>query len=784
MKILHVTDTHGTAKNPTGRLDIFYIAVLKKFMELSEVIKREKIDLVIHTGDLLHTPRVSLKFAGKLSEIMKSWGVPVYIVPGNHDIDGYTIDTIDQTILGFMAKNETVKLLTRGDFVTYTVTGKTGNNYTVMIEGQEYYDDIDTGKNNDYDMTFASADFNILGVHGMLLDRPYFPDIPHTLIKDVATNAHVVLCGHYHPGFTEVKQGDTWFFNPGSGLRVEASKHNETAMPKYLIFEVDENTAGNGLELSNWKYGHFTVAQPGPQVFDFTVKQEQKTKKKNLINFKQSIKQALALQNSTTIVDIVQAVAQLANAAPDVVAEAMNYINTAKVNNIDILPEIKGYLEKPQKIWLTKAIIKNFQSHKNTVVDFVNGFNVIAGESNKGKTSILRAILWCIFNDPKGTDFIMTGEDICSVELQFSDGSVIVRERTTKSAGSYKVTHADGTYTEYSGFNNEIPIQVINEHQMPEVYITKDIKSRLNVAAQLDPAFLLSESPQVKAAAVGRIIGTQVVDSAIKNLSRDILGYNKKVKDLNTQIDGWNKELEAYDDLDLIKEYIDTFEAMLSTRSQIENELNEVSDLYSLHNGYQIQRNQIKNILGSLPDIDKYIPEIESALDVQSEIEELYSLMTQLEEIRVSIDDTEVYLNTLPDDKVMEDVISDIESRINEIELVYNFRQERAVVYKQILALKQTISRQDTSELEAVISDTLNDAENLTMLCELAEELNKIVHDKSDILNNGSELDSKFNSVQQSISVCENRIVELVGDTCPFCGNELNEEHLEHVIAS
>ena len=104
MKILHITDSHGTVKSPEGRRDIYYISFLKKLYEIGYVCKRVGINMIIHTGDLFHTARVSNKFAGQVSELIKATGVPFYVVPGNHDIEGYTTDTIDQTMLGLLAK--------------------------------------------------------------------------------------------------------------------------------------------------------------------------------------------------------------------------------------------------------------------------------------------------------------------------------------------------------------------------------------------------------------------------------------------------------------------------------------------------------------------------------------------------------------------------------------------------------------------------------------------------------------------------------------------------------
>ena len=142
MKILHITDSHGTVKGPESRRDVYYISFLKKMYELGFVVKQQKIDMVVHTGDLFHTARVSDKFAGQVSEMIKAMNVPFYVVPGNHDIEGYTTDTIDQTKLGLLAKTGVITLLDRDNPIRLECE-QDGEQYSVAISGQEYYKNID-----------------------------------------------------------------------------------------------------------------------------------------------------------------------------------------------------------------------------------------------------------------------------------------------------------------------------------------------------------------------------------------------------------------------------------------------------------------------------------------------------------------------------------------------------------------------------------------------------------------------------------------------------------------
>ena len=62
--------------------------------------------------------------------------------------------------------------------------------------------------------------------------------------------------------------------------------------------------------------------------------------------------------------------------------------------------------------------IENFQSHKDSYLEFSNGINIISGKSNNGKTAILRALNWVITNRPQGIAFKSTFSDkkeICRV---------------------------------------------------------------------------------------------------------------------------------------------------------------------------------------------------------------------------------------------------------------------------------------------------------------------------------------------------------------------------------
>ena len=563
MKILHITDSHATMKAPESRQDIYYLAFLKKMYELKYVIKNENIDVIVHTGDLFHGPKISDKFAGQLADIIRSYKIPMYVVPGNHDIMGYNIDTVDQTKLGLLFKTGVIKELDRNHPIQLTSASE---DLVINLSGQEYYKDIDTGIDSDYEMQVDTdtADINILCIHGYLCDKPQNPNIPHTLCKDVITDADVILSGHFHESF---KYESDYFnaYNPGSLMRVERNTYNKTHIPQYGILTISKEDDGDCTY--SYSFRNFKVAQPSKEVFDYEKAVNDKQTLISLDNFKNSIANTnLNDDLSLSIEDIISNISHNMNINDeDLIDNIIDYYNDTVNNESEEMKFVQdGYISDINRKHISAVEIHNFQSHKDTTVTFDEGLNVIVGNSNSGKTAILRAIRWVIDNYPLGSDFITTGEDECSVTLYFNDGTYITRTRTRNDAGSYHVHgknyNPDGSVNywdqTYKGFANNLPIEIANVHQMPKVdLLPNDMSLHLNMMNQLDGPFLIADSAAVKANVIGRLTGTQNIDMVIKKANAASTKISHSIKTLEKE----NKKRE--EDLSFKEEDINDYKA-------------------------------------------------------------------------------------------------------------------------------------------------------------------------------------------------------------------------------
>jgi DNA repair exonuclease SbcCD ATPase subunit len=200
-------------------------------------------------------------------------------------------------------------------------------------------------------------------------------------------------------------------------------------------------------------------------------------------------------------------------------------------------------------IHFKKLIIKNFQSHVHTEFDFHPGLNVFVGPSDSGKSAILRALRWVLFNSPRGTDYIRVGANVCEVELHLNDGTIIKRIRNHHSINRYQLEKVGEEALIFEGFGSEVPLEIANAHQFKPLQLEqKDIY--LQVGHQLEGPFLLSDSSGVKAKTIGLVSGAHLIDRALKKLNSDRTQLTSKNKYLQQQMQNVEQKLLPYENLD------------------------------------------------------------------------------------------------------------------------------------------------------------------------------------------------------------------------------------------
>jgi exonuclease SbcC len=235
-------------------------------------------------------------------------------------------------------------------------------------------------------------------------------------------------------------------------------------------------------------------------------------------------------------------------------------------------------------IYIKSIEIENFQSHKYSKLDLSENLNVIVGPSDNGKSAIIRALKWCLFNEPKGSEFIRFDSNYCRVTLTLSDGVKIIRERT-KTKNSYRLIK-DGEELVFEGFGNDIPLEILEAHRIRKIKIDKDNDLCLNLSEQLEGPFLLSQPNSFKSKAIGKIVGLNIIDEAIKDINKDINLIQSDSKVIKDNLSEINKKIDSLS-------YVNELERHISKKEKILNQLKEKVDLLYKIKKYNETLNQL-----------------------------------------------------------------------------------------------------------------------------------------------------------------------------------------------
>lgn len=747
MKFLFATDTHVSGKGPSSRKDSYVAAVKRKLQELADKARELDVEAVIHGGDLFDKPVVSTQLTGEIANIIRSSNKPWYVVPGNHDVFGYNIGTLYQTSLGLLARTGVVHILDRkhgplmfGD---------------ISFEGQEYHKDIDhRDPALDY-YVMSQAHVKVLIPHSMLLDHEYFPGVNYTNTKDLTgkTNADVILVGHYHDGFAAHTVDNTLVFNPGSMTRDEASKGNLTRIPQYLILSYDDNGFSYEIE-------PFQSAQKGTEIFDRSHITDKQTKNRYLEKFEKSI-QDVEL-DAVDVKSVLQKLIDHDQTIGSVVSkEAYKRVEEAEEVLDDATNQMIGYIEKPINIWIKGIDIKGFQSHEDTTIEFTDGLNAIVGASDSGKSAILRALRFTLYNEPRGSEFIRQSASRVECTVYFSDGSSLTRSRTRTSAGSYIVRDVNGVETELKGFTNNLPIDVANVHQMPYIQLTKDLEKTLNIGYQLEAPFLIGEGASTRASIIGRLTGVNLVDAALKEVNKDVLANNRTLKAKIEEKQSLEEKLLDYQDLSMLKAKIDQLNASIKKVEELEEEKHALSSLLvsweKCVKAIQLNKEEQDELTPILSQ-ERNIAQAEATFRHYQSLQLQYN---QWKKLDTSLKEIDQELHQLPPE--LHEEIANLESKCDKLQW-----------YQQVNGAYQWIKKQEDElqkESEALPEVDIKEAHHLAVKLEELEDLRALATSLIQINNDFVDLQAQHDDAIKEIEQQENNYQSALREhgVCPTC---------------
>jgi DNA repair ATPase RecN len=213
----------------------------------------------------------------------------------------------------------------------------------------------------------------------------------------------------------------------------------------------------------------------------------------------------------------------------------------------------------------TKVTIKNYQSIKDVSFE-IDGFTVITGKNNIGKSAIIRALEAPLANQP-GKSFIRHGEKKTTVKIKRDDIDV------------EWVKGASATYTIYNGKEKEVYSKLNRDVPPPLIragfgkMVVGDKKVFPFIASQFDELFLVDKPGSVVTEVLAELYNIDTLSKADDLCQKTIKSQKSMLKTREADLQAIKESLKAFADFEEIKE---TVAILVEKEKETENLSSEI----------------------------------------------------------------------------------------------------------------------------------------------------------------------------------------------------------------
>ena len=397
---------------------------------------------------------------------------------------------------------------------------------------------------------------------------------------------------------------------------------------------------------------------------------------------------------------------------------------------------------------LEKISIKNFQSHKATSMELSPLVNTLQGNSDCGKSAVMRAVCWLLFN-PAGdyfvSDWAKKGKTIsapCEVSV-VANGHTITRRRD-KDFNGYTM---DGQVFEAT--RNSVPPQILEALGLGEV----------NVQRQLDAPFLLSMS----AGDVSRYINSLV---NLSRIDRWTVAVNGRGRRLQQDADAAQEREEKARAVVESFAYLEGLEALSTQATELEGKLAALEAAGDELENSVIRYDTERIVLEGLPDVDKVFNLLNGASDLACGVERLGNMAAELAGQVERHGETQAAIAALPNIERAQEVLKEAQG----------IAARREQVENKLVALSADINRRLSVKVPEVPESLFDGLAELGRWKGVLQNMDARVQALQNELANHEKATAWASEAGAEL---EPILRQLDGMVCPMCGRSGVHTHQE-----
>ena len=373
-------------------------------------------------------------------------------------------------------------------------------------------------------------------------------------------------------------------------------------------------------------------------------------------------------------------------------------------------------------MFIQKIHLQNFQRHSDLQIDFVDGLNILFGESGTGKTCIKHALEFlCLHDTFNGQRKI--GTKTTSVKGWFSNG-VIVERIVSNSINRYILTK-DGKESVFDSVGKSSPIEVQEAIGIYPLEVDNE-SLFLNSRSQIAVPFLYEKSPSFRAKIFNKITGSELLDQLFGKFNKDIRRNQRELKEETKRFEEREKQL-------------------ISCKKEVEKA--EVK--------HEKLNFKIKNLKSNYENYSKLL-----------EIKELQ------EKNRVTHEETAKQVKTLKFPQP--DVIKGLKEKISYFDALNTVKTALEATNKNLMITGKEIKEIALPRLN--VPEIQGKLERFDTLKSIYEKLDKNREKcytfKEELKNSEKELITNMNNYKELLKEVK---------VCPICQNTIDEKHLEEL---
>lgn len=372
-----------------------------------------------------------------------------------------------------------------------------------------------------------------------------------------------------------------------------------------------------------------------------------------------------------------------------------------------------------------KVNLENFQSISKADLEFVQGINIIVGQSNSGKSAILRAIKGAVLNPNGSQRYIKNGEKQFKVNVEY-EGNNIGWTREGNKSPKYIINGEEYLKVGSSNLQDVCP---------KSGFVLDERGNLMNIESELELPFPFDKSNSELFKLFEKNIFCVSDSSSVTKFIKADEEEANRLKDNSTyELDRIKQKLEAINELE---QEIDL--------NKLINGRNTLSNLMNKSNEIKLDIQNLSGIIEAGKVLKKEVPTIEVNTNLQHDYYKLQEDVCKLNEIR-GVGAVLKATPTASTPKVFN--ISEYSELKNSI-IQLNKAEET-------ISILRPLESPTTRVLDEEYTSLRNDINSLQKLREQALVIQKNITDNKELLTQLEADKARFK-------------------VCPLCGGELNE---------